>query len=1080
MSSFDDMRQLLDQGRFTTLFRDHLLWDNPPDHLRRVELQAMEATPEVPVIGRCVAEKRGVMVWVIDPPPPKQFPSRAEQHRKARELRQWSSDHLVVFAAPSEQLWLWPEQRPSGTGWRLVDHAYQVGKGNDALLQRLDRVRFRIKEKLTGPQVLYRVRQSFNVDQVTKRFYTEFKKHHQALTERIEGIPAHRERDRRWYASVLLNRLMFIYFIQRKGFLGQDPDYLRTRLNLISEISDGDDLHAYFGDLLLPLFHQGLGTHPSEQNWEDQDVCRIIGQVPYVDGGIFERHDLERDYEIQIPDLAFETLFDFFDHWRWHLDERPTGDHNEINPDILGFIFEQYVNFTEKGRKEKGAYYTKPDVTGYMSVSTIIPAVVDRLVDRGLPDPCVLLPNSGDRYLHSVLGYGRSVDLPDGDLEPSEYPDPALDIALPAERWCDVTHRRDRYDELVALVDGGGVEGIDDAVTANLDLAGLMEDYLSQMPADECEIAFEVLRSLTVCDPTCGSGAFLLAALDVLEPMYTVVLDRASEIAASIAHGPAGWSHVPQFLAEAESHPNDQYWLLKTICLNNLYGVDLMGEAAEIAKLRLFLKLVAQLDNVEQIEPLPDLDFNIKSGNLLVGIADMDDADRRFSDDLLQLLGIKAAEQAAKKAADAYERFVKEQIADSGTGAVAGKQRLMAQIRGATTQADMALYEMRSEKAGFETWTRSHVPFHWFAEFPSVWQSDGFDVIVGNPPYIGKKRVTEYVWRGYETQSCPDLYTVCVERASTLLNEHGRLAMIVMHNLYFGERFEALRKYLSDRFPTLWTSSYDRWSDSLFSGSAKVRNTILVASRKGEPSHYSSRFHRWLVSQRPHLFSQLEYLSLNPVIKQLQKRSAWPFIDHPQVQSALVELMKRDDNLSMYISKGSKVSSTLGYRDTADDQLRCWITPPKSTNPLGAIATPNSDKVLAFSSRQIRDMSYLIFAGRWGYLWWITFGDGFHVTKKILTTFPVAMQSIDSAGIAYTDRLQKLAAELALESARYVTFSRRGPKKNQWLVGSYDLRKCRHITDEADWLLAKAWGLTREQCEAAGELRDRMTFGNTE
>ena len=239
-----------------------------------------------------------------------------------------------------------------------------------------------------------------------------------------------------------MNRLMFIYFIQRKGFLGQDPDYLRNRLNQITEISGGRDLSAYFGDLLLPLFHEGLGKHPSQQTWDDPDICRIIGQVPYVDGGIFERHDLERDYEMEIPDSAFASLFDFFDKWRWHLDERPSGEHNEINPDILGFIFEQYVNYTDKGRKEKGAYYTKPDVTGYMSVSTIIPAVVDRLVDRGLEDPCVLLPNSRDRYLHSVLGYGREVDLPDGDLDPSEFPDPALDIALPGERWCDVTHRR--------------------------------------------------------------------------------------------------------------------------------------------------------------------------------------------------------------------------------------------------------------------------------------------------------------------------------------------------------------------------------------------------------------------------------------------------------------------------------------------------------------------------------------------------------------------------------------------------------------------------------------------------------------
>ena len=298
MPGYDQMRKLLDKGRLETLFRAQLLWDNPPDRLRRVELSAMEAAPDTPVMGRCVAEKRGVMVWVIDLP---EIPSRAEQHRKAREVRQWSSDHLVVFSAPSEQLWLWPEQRPSGTGWRLVDHTYRIGLGNDALLQRLDRVRFGIKEKLTGPQVLDRVRQSFNVDKVTKRFYTEFKKHHQALTERIEGIPAHKERDRRWYASVLLNRLMFIYFIQRKGFLGQDPNYLRTRLNLIREVAGEDDLHSYFGDLLLPLFHQGLGTHPSEQTWNDPDVCRIIGQVPYVDGGIFERHDLERDTRSRSP-----------------------------------------------------------------------------------------------------------------------------------------------------------------------------------------------------------------------------------------------------------------------------------------------------------------------------------------------------------------------------------------------------------------------------------------------------------------------------------------------------------------------------------------------------------------------------------------------------------------------------------------------------------------------------------------------------------------------------------------------------------------------------------------------------------
>ena len=102
-----------------------------------------------------------------------------------------------------------------------------------------------------------------------------------------------------------------------------------------------------------------------------------------MNGGIFEPHDLEKTYDIQIKDEAFESLFDFFDAWRWHLDENPTGDPNEINPDILGFIFEQYINFTEAGQKDKGAYYTKPDVTGYMAASTILPALADRFVTAG-------------------------------------------------------------------------------------------------------------------------------------------------------------------------------------------------------------------------------------------------------------------------------------------------------------------------------------------------------------------------------------------------------------------------------------------------------------------------------------------------------------------------------------------------------------------------------------------------------------------------------------------------------------------------------------------------------------------------
>ncbi|MXW42030.1 MAG: hypothetical protein F4Z91_02905 [Acidimicrobiia bacterium] len=534
--SDQQMREYLDSGDFGGLFR-RLGWDNPAEgltkpikvpirvHIKKsVEASVEESIEKSVEETKAVAEKRGITVWVVTKA---EIPPRLVQHQIVKATKRLSRDQLMVFSSPTEQLWLWPEQHPSGVGHRLVDHHYRMHQSNDALLQRLRDVCFTVAEEpeLTAVKVLDRVRRSFNVEKVTKSFFGEFKDHHGRLTAHIKGIAEPDEQ--RWYASVLMNRLMFVYFIQRKGFVDDNRDYLRSRLPVVQERLGGNRFYGFFRQFLKPFFHEALGKPPADRCYDDPIIEEIIGGVPYVNGGIFELHSIEDTYDIQIPDTAFETLFDFFDQWRWHLDERPTGDAKEINPDILGFIFEQYVN-----KKQQGAYYTKPDVTGYMATSAIIPAVVDRLLDAGLENPCVLLKDSSDNYLHDAMSYGTDKPLPEGDLVPSEFPDPTLNIALAGERWCDVTHRRSRYKAQKELVNSGGVTDINDAITQNLDLAGLMTDYLYTLgSAEECQRAFEVLRSLTICDPTVGSGAFLLAALDVLDPLYTAVADRAEEIA---------------------------------------------------------------------------------------------------------------------------------------------------------------------------------------------------------------------------------------------------------------------------------------------------------------------------------------------------------------------------------------------------------------------------------------------------------------------------------------------------------------------------------------------------------------------
>ena len=156
---------------------------------------------------------------------------------------------------------------------------------------------------------------------------------------------------------------------------------------------------------LLRLFHEGLGQPEAQRA---PDLAALLGRVPFLNGGLFDQHELERENpDIVIPDAAFEGVFEFFDAYSWHLDERPGKADNEINPDVLGYIFEKYVN-----QKQMGAYYTKEDITGYISRNTVIPFLFDAArkecpVAFG-PDGGVwrLLQEDPDRYIYPAVGHG--------------------------------------------------------------------------------------------------------------------------------------------------------------------------------------------------------------------------------------------------------------------------------------------------------------------------------------------------------------------------------------------------------------------------------------------------------------------------------------------------------------------------------------------------------------------------------------------------------------------------------------------------------------------------------------------------
>ena len=149
---------------------------------------------------------------------------------------------------------------------------------------------------------------------------------------------------------------------------------------------------------------------------------------------------------------------------------------------------------------------------------------------------------------------------------------------------------------------------------------------------------WHAIEKLTVLDPTCGSGAFLFAALNILEPLYEACLDRMEAFVAELdrsgeKHGLKNFPISATCSSAWPRTPSRRYFIFKSIILNNLFGVDIMEEAVEICKLRLFLKLAAQVEPDASkenlgIEPLPDIDFNIRAGNTLVGYATADEVKR--------------------------------------------------------------------------------------------------------------------------------------------------------------------------------------------------------------------------------------------------------------------------------------------------------------------------------------------------------------------------------------------------------------------------------------------------------------------
>jgi Putative DNA-binding domain len=679
------LSQLLGNFEFRGLFNE-LGWSNPASD-RAVEFSVAGEK----FVRRQISQLSGAVVFEIAAADGA-IPEKNLRQKIQLEITKLHQENVLVFVDESRtnSLWYWTKTEDKKRFAR--EHLYIKGQPVDLMLGKITAMNFDIGEfdadgNVPIVAVANKLQKALDIEKVTKKFFGEFEKLHVKFLDYIEGIAG--ERDKKWYASVILNRLMFIYFLQKKFFINNDGDYLQKQL--AASKAKGADL--YYKDFLDRLFFVGFAKPEYERSTEEKN---LLGDVPFLNGGLFLPHKIELDENnnIRIADEAFENLFALFESYSWHLDDTPSGKPDEINPDVLGYIFEKYIN-----QKAFGAYYTRPEITNYLCEQTIYKLILDKVNSLAKPadglTPNMFSSNDGGLFLQRT------------------------------------------YDSISDLL-------------LNLD------DFLCD------KLWHHILPSLKLLDPACGSGAFLVAALKTLLNVYSAVIGKMELLGGSLKDE----------LDRIRKDHAFNYFLKKRIITDNLFGVDIMEEATEIAKLRLFMALVSSIKDRKQLEPLPNIDFNILAGNSLIGILKVDEK-------AFEKIGATGEAQPSmfadivsndyrKVLADKEEsirKYKEESFNDEVIGGVLDKSERLLRLREHIYKLRKNSYEKLNElllgdfndlKIKFEEsiWnteknkpdkpkkrdlTKKDIedlqPFHWGFEFPEVFKHGGFDAIITNPPW---------------------------------------------------------------------------------------------------------------------------------------------------------------------------------------------------------------------------------------------------------------------------------------------------------------------------------------------------------
>jgi type I restriction-modification system DNA methylase subunit len=495
--------------------------------------------------------------------------------------------------------------------------------------------------------------EAFDVEKVTDRFFSEYKLVFESVEGSIEGIE--NDEQKRLFTQKLFNRLMFIAFVQKKGWLefNGSGDYFKALWQDYKK-AKSHPLGNFYRDRLSHLFFEGLND-PDRQG--DKKLIKLIGNVPYLNGGLFEEDRSEMVPGIVVPDRAIEDILTkLFDRFNFTVSESTPLDVDvAVDPEMLGKVFEELVT----NRHGSGSYYTPKPIVAFMCRETL-------------------------------KGYLKSKCAEDGE---------------------------------------------------KIDL--FVDDHKSDNLADP-EAILTALKAVTVCDPACGSGAYLLGMMHEL-------LELRACLFASDKLG-------------AES----VYARKLEIIENNLYGVDKDVFAVNIARLRLWLSLSVDGDKPK---PLPNLKYKLEQGDSLITPV------------MVSQLSLRAG------SVQEFQRLKSEYLTAHGKEKKAGLEKAIEDIK-----EQIATFTPGVYKAG---------DFDWMVDFAEIMADGGFDIQVANPPYVRMelfKEIKSTLKKNFPEAHSDrsDLYCYFYARSLQLLKPGGMLAYISSNKWFKAGYGAKLRKHISE------------------------------------------------------------------------------------------------------------------------------------------------------------------------------------------------------------------------------------------------------------------------------------------